>query len=205
MKVVLGSNNRGKIKEISRHVSAIELVAPSKDMDVPETGTTFIENAQIKAEAFYHLDKTPTLSDDSGLVVNALPDELGVYSKRFGPADRQAQMNDRDRCEYLLERMQGKTDRSAYFITVLCLYLSPEQIFFFEGRLQGEIGHELKGSGGFGYDPIFLPTKLQAEQPGITLAQAEEFKSVESHRVNALKSLELSMPGIQKLMETALT
>lgn len=116
---------------------------------------------------------------DSGLNIEALPDLLGVQSARFAPdlADYQ------DKCKKLLDLMAGKENRSAYFLCVLCFYLSPEEVYFFEGRVHGVIGTELKGTHGFGYDPIFIPERK--ENDGRSLAELPEWKNEFSHRAKA--------------------
>jgi XTP/dITP diphosphohydrolase len=180
MDFILASGNAHKAEEFSdlfgEEVSVSK--APEK-LDVDETGDTFQENALLKAKAYYDKFQTPVMSDDSGLVVNALPNELGIYSARFAPEEETYV----GKCTKLMEKLQGKEDRSAYFVCVLCFYISPEEVYFFEGRVNGVIGEKIKGNDGFGYDPVFEAEGLD----GQTLAQNPEWKQKNSHRSKAVK------------------
>ncbi|GAB4415917.1 MAG: RdgB/HAM1 family non-canonical purine NTP pyrophosphatase [Bacteriovoracaceae bacterium] len=180
---ILASSNSHKAEEFNVlfQSSPIKVSAAETKIEVDETGESFRENALLKAEAYYKKFKKPTLADDSGLTVLALPDELGIYSARFGGAG----LTDRQRAVLLLEKMQDISEgsREAFFTCVLCFYLSPKEIFFFEGRLRGAIGHEYIGEHGFGYDPVFIPEKGN----GKTLAELPELKDQISHRATAVK------------------
>src|SRR5690606_23720473 len=118
------------------------------------------------------------LSDDSGLVVPALSPELGIHSARFGGEG----LTDLDRCRRLLEKLQG-LERDAYFVCVLCFFIDPGEIYFFEGRAEGAIGDSLSGDEGFGYDPLFIP---RHHPDGKTFAQDPLWKAKNSHRTQAL-------------------
>ena len=179
---ILASSNQHKSEELSSLLSPAEIqVRPAGEkLEVTEDGESFSENALKKAEAYYQKEKKPVLADDSGLVVEALPDELGIYSARFGGEG----LTDRERAELLLKRMEGEESRTAYFVCVLCFYLNPEEIFFFEGRLNGQIAYEYIGEGGFGYDPVFLPEGVGERK---TVAQVPEWKAQNSHRAQACK------------------
>jgi len=176
MKFLLASSNQHKASELQELLdpSLMTIEASSEKLEVVEDGDSFHANALKKAKEYYEKFNTPTLSDDSGLVVQALPDKLGIYSARYGGEG----LNDTQRCELLLTEL-GE-ERSAYFVCVLCFYLNPEEIFFFEGRLQGAIAPELSGNGGFGYDPVFIP--LGQTQ---TVAEIPEWKMANSHRAKA--------------------
>ncbi len=188
LKVLLASTNQHKVEEIQQLISRdlLELIAPEEKLDVLEDGDSFEQNALKKAQAYYQKFKCPVLADDSGLVVEALPDELGVKSARFGGEGLAAQ----DKNSLLLQKLEGIEDRRAYYVCVLCLYLSDEEIYFFEGRLHGEIARASEGEGGFGYDPLFI---AQGQQHSI--ATMPEWKSQHSHRAKACKHLEKFLAG----------
>ena len=176
---LLASGNPHKSEEFNKLFNQDLLrvkSAPGK-IEVDETGNTFVENAFLKAEAYYKKFKMPVLSDDSGLVVSSLPDELGVKSARFGGSG----LDDAGRCSLLLQKMEQAKDRSAYFVCVLCFYLSSEEIFFFEGRCSGRISDNIEGSGGFGYDPVFIP-----EGQNLSFAEDLGWKSKNGHRGKAV-------------------
>jgi XTP/dITP diphosphohydrolase len=174
---ILASGNAHKASEFKDLFTGIlSISAAPKTLEVDETGKTFTENAFLKAKAYYDSYKTPALADDSGLVVEALPELLGVQSARFAPE----LPSYKDKCNKLLELMSTKENRAAYFV---CVYLSPDEVYFFEGRVHGEIGHEIKGTGGFGYDPIFIP--IRTENDGKSLAELPEWKNEFSHRAKA--------------------
>lgn len=189
--ILLASSNPGKATEINTIFSNLGISASiqpaEKKLEVDECGTTFKENAFIKAKAYFDQFKSYALADDSGLVVPALPDILGVHSARFAP---ELQNYDK-KCEKLIKLLNQniENDRNAYFVCVLCLYLSHDEIFFFEGRIEGEIGQELRGHEGFGYDPIFIPNQFVEE--GKTLAQLGDWKQENSHRFKALEQMGL--------------
>ena len=177
---ILASGNAHKAEEFAELFSGrITVKAAPRGLNPDETGTTFIENALIKAKAYYDEFGVPSLADDSGLSVEALPDILGVLSARFLPE----KPNYQDKCAELLRLLAGQENRQANFTCVLCCYLSPEEIYFFEGRVHGVIGTEYRGDKGFGYDPVFVPTR--SENDGKTLAELPEWKNKNSHRAKA--------------------
>lgn len=176
MRFLLASNNPHKLKELVE--LGLDLEAAPKDLEINESGSTFYENAKLKAQGYFEYFKKPTLADDSGIIVEALPDELGVASARFGGG----KLTDLEKNQLLLKKLEGVESRKAYFVCVLCFYISPDEIFFFEGRLNGSIAREIKGDGGFGYDPVFIPEEFL----DVTLAMMPDFKSKNSHRVKAL-------------------
>ncbi len=181
---LLGTGNAHKAEEFKElFFQTLTINAAPRTLDVDETGNTFIENALIKAKAYYETYKVPSLADDSGLVVEALPDILGVQSARFAP-ELPAYP---DKCQKLIEILNSThKERKAYFVCVLCFYLSPDEIYFFEGRVPGIIGNELKGEKGFGYDPIFIPERK--ENDGKSLAELPEWKNEFSHRAKAAQA-----------------
>ncbi len=185
--LVLASNNQGKIAEMSLLLAEhnIEIIPQSEFNieDIDETGTTFVENAILKAKNAAKISGLPALADDSGLVVPALGGEPGIYSARYAGEPK----SDKKNYEKLLHNLQGNPNRQAAFVCVMALCLSdthPLPIIA-EGIWQGEIAETAYGEGGFGYDPIFyVPShKMTAAQ----LDKAE--KNRISHRGLALQSL----------------
>lgn len=179
---LLASANQHKAEELGQLLSSvgIKIKASAKKLEVAEEADNFMENALAKANAYYEEFKRPSLADDSGLVLSHHPEILGVHSARFAPEFSDYQ----DKNKKLLELMSSDhgEQRSAYFVCVLCFYLSPEEIYFFEGRLNGSIAIKACGEGGFGYDPVFLP---EGEHGGKSLAQMPEWKMQHSHRACA--------------------
>ena len=184
MNLILASSNEHKRVELSQLLdqSLLQISLHTETLEVEETGDSFTENALLKAEAYFKRFNTPVLADDSGLIVIDLPNELGIHSARFGGDG----LNDRDRYELLLKKLNEIPDskREAYFICLLCFFLNPKEIFFFEGRLSGKIAYQASGSKGFGYDPVFLPHALN----GQSLAENPEFKAQNSHRAVACRA-----------------
>lgn len=185
MKFVLASQNAHKLEEIGAVLSefGVELIFAHDagvDVDVEETGTTFEENARIKAETIAKLCGMPTIADDSGLMVDALDGAPGVYSHRFGN-----QPDDLGRCKYLLEKMLNVPPhlRTARFVSVICCIFPDGQEILSHGTCEGEILTGMRGDNGFGYDPLFYVPRL-----GKTFAQLSQAeKNAVSHRGNALK------------------
>lgn len=184
MKIILASNNAKKLKEMRDILSSfgLEVLSQSEaglELEVEETGTTFEENATLKAQAAVDALKLPAISDDSGLEVSALSGAPGIYSARYGG---DLCHSDEERYRYLLAQMEGVEDRSARFYTsIVCIFPNGDKVVS-HGVCAGEILHAPRGEGGFGYDPIFLPegaTKSMAEH---TAAE----KNAISHRGKAL-------------------
>jgi XTP/dITP diphosphohydrolase len=179
----LASSNQHKASEFAElfKESAIKVVPTKDSLDVIEDGNTYEENAFKKARAYFDLYQQPVISDDSGLNVEALPNDLGILSARFGGEG----LSDKERAYLLLEKLADKPDvkeRTAYFSCTLCFYLGSQEVFFFEGRIQGHIGRDYKGEHGFGYDPVFIPQKHDGVS---TLAMIPEWKAENSHRARA--------------------
>ena len=189
MKVVLASKNKHKLVEISKITEkfGIELVLQSElgiDMDVEETGTTFEENSLIKAEAVMKATGLPALADDSGIAVDALNGEPGVYSARYGFDDT---LDDWGRLELLLENTENVPDgqRQAQFVCVITMVTPEGKTIQARGEIHGELLRAPRGEHGFGYDPIFYYPPL-----GMSTAEMDpEQKNQVSHRGNALKLL----------------
>lgn len=189
MKVVLASKNPHKLEEISQITRkfGMELVLQSElgvDIDVEETGTTFEENSFLKAEAVMKATGLPALADDSGIAVDALNGEPGIYSARYG---FDPTLDDWGRLLLLLKNTEQVPDgqRQAQFVCVITLVTPDGQTIQARGEVHGELLRAPAGENGFGYDPIFYYPPF-----GKTLAQATpEEKNQVSHRANALKVL----------------
>ena len=187
MKVVLASKNKHKLVEISKITEkfGMELVLQSElgvDIDVEETGTTFEENSFIKAEAVMKATGLPALADDSGIAVDALNGEPGVYSARYGFDES---LDDWGRLELLLKNTEHVPDgqRQAQFVCVITMVTPDGKTIQARGEIHGELTREPRGENGFGYDPIFYYPPL-----GMTTAElSPEVKNSVSHRGNALK------------------
>ena len=179
-KYILASSNAHKAVELTEllNKASIEVLAAPGKLDIVEDGQSFQENALKKAQAYYEKYKTPVISDDSGIVVESLPNDLGIYSARFGGQG----LSDKERALLLIEKLKTTDNRNAYFTCCLCFYLCPDEIYFFEGRVDGLISEEYKGEYGFGYDPVFIPKKFNDNR---TLAQVPEWKNENSHRAVA--------------------
>ena len=185
MKYVLATHNPGKLKEMGAILArfGVEVVSP-KDLwltvEGEETGTTFAENAMLKAKAICAAAQLPAIADDSGLCVDALNGGPGVYSARYGGEG----LDDRGRYMLLLNNMRGQTTRAAHFACAIACAFPNGDTLTAEGRCDGTIAFAPMGEGGFGYDPVFfVPEKAK------TFGQltAEE-KSAISHRGRALES-----------------
>lgn len=187
MKVVLASKNRHKLEEISQITKKfdMELVLQSElgvDIDVEETGESFEENSFLKAEAVMKATGLPALADDSGIAVDALGGEPGIYSARYG---FDPTLDDWGRLELLLKNTEHVPDgqRQAQFVCVITMVTPEGQTIQARGEIHGELLRAPAGENGFGYDPIFYYPPM-----GMTTAEmpAEEKNKV-SHRANALK------------------
>ena len=184
MRFVLATHNPGKLREMGEILKdfGIEVVSPRDlgiTVDVEETGTTFAENAMLKAKAICKAANLPAIADDSGLCVDALGGAPGVYSARYGGEG----LDDRGRYMLLLSSLRGAPTRAAHFAcAVACAFPSGDTLTA-EGRCDGSIAYAPLGDGGFGYDPVFL-----LPGTGKTFGQlSQEEKSAVSHRGRALK------------------
>jgi XTP/dITP diphosphohydrolase len=194
MILLLGTRNRGKIaelKELLADLEGLELLTfdDRPFHEVEETGSTFRENALLKARAIGQETGTPVLVDDSGLEVSSLNKEPGVRSARFSGVPVDYARNN----TLLLERLKGVEDRQARFVIVTVLRLSDGREFLQEGILDGKIARYLNGTGGFGYDPLFIP-----EGSSLTLA---EMTSVEK---NAISHRQRAIVGIKEVLRDLL-
>ena len=193
-KIVVASHNQGKIKEIGEMLKPLNIaVVPAAELELPdveETGTTFEENARLKADALSKLCGLPCLADDSGLCVDALGGRPGVYSARYAPN------RDFDKgMEMLLGELAAAADkaRKAHFSCVLAFAFPGMETKVFEGRVDGRIATEKHGNGGFGYDPLFLC------ETGETFAEiSPEVKNAISHRGKALRAMKEALKEAKK-------
>ena len=186
--VVIATLNEGKLKEFKSLLGQLGIEVHSLDEfknipDVEETGKTFEENAKIKAEFIRDLLNIPVIADDSGLVVDALNGQPGIYSARFAGVEKNDQKNN----EKLLALLQGvePSKRTARFISTIALALPKEQTIVVRGTVEGIIGYELKGSNGFGYDPLFFLQEYQKTMAEIS----PDLKNKISHRARAMQEL----------------
>ena len=185
LRFLLATQNKGKVREIRLALSRFEIETESLENykglpDAQETGSTFAENARLKAQHYHKLTGIPTLAEDSGLVVDGLGGEPGIHSARFAPTDKK-------RVAKLLELMDSFSDeaaRTARFISALCLIL-PHRVIEVVGEVQGRITRAPQGDQGFGYDPIFSYPPLEKTFAQMTM----EEKNNISHRATALKKL----------------
>lgn len=186
MKIVAATTNKGKIREFQEILGELgyEVVSMRDagiDVEVEETGSTFSENALIKARAVALLCDSPVIADDSGLCVDAMDGAPGIYSARFAGEDA----TDYDRNVKLLETLEGEENRKAQYVAAIA-YISPDgKEITTEGTIEGEILTEEHGTGGFGYDPLFWCTEIKK---CFGLATPDE-KNAVSHRGRALKKL----------------
>ncbi len=192
MKFVLATNNPGKRKELATILETlnIEVVLPSElglIMDVEETGTTFAENAMLKAQALCKAANLPAIGDDSGLCVDALNGGPGVYSARYGGEE----LDDMGRMRLLLSSMQGSRTRAAHFTCAIACAFPNGDTLAAQGQCDGAIAFAPMGTDGFGYDPVFLiPAK------GKTFAQlTSDEKNQLSHRGKALVAFAKELQG----------
>ena len=184
MKVVLASRNPGKIREMREILGSfgVEIITQAQagaDIEVEETGTTFAENAYLKAHTIMEATGLPAIADDSGLVVDALDGAPGVYSARFGGPG----LDDDGRTALLLEKMAGRTDRTCRYVCAICCCFPDGRILRSEETCEGEVNHAPAGEGGFGYDPVFRLPEYDRTMAQIT---AEEKHAI-SHRGKALR------------------
>lgn len=184
MKVLAATNNKHKLTEFKAILTPLgyEVVSINElniALDPEETGSTFEENAIIKATEFMKAAKMPVISDDSGLAVDYLNGAPGIYSARYAPG------SDIDRVNKLLLDMQNATNRSAKFISAVAMAFPNDKVVCAIGEVHGEITHAPKGENGFGYDPVFYVKEFEK-----TFAQlSADEKNAMSHRGRALRKL----------------
>lgn len=183
--IVLATNNWDKVKEIRSALAGLPISIKTKDdfpnfPDPEETGTTFHENALIKAKAIYQAFKLPALSDDSGLEVDALNGAPGVYSSRYAGEN----VTYADNCRKLIKELQGvpKEKRTARFRCVIAICWNEQEVDYVDGTSEGYITEDISGDKGFGYDPVFYSPVLKKRFSELTLEEKNQI----SHRGRAL-------------------
>ncbi len=187
MKFVLASQNQHKLAEMQAILSAhgVEVVLQGDlglHVDVEETGTTFAENALLKARAVMEASGLPAIADDSGVCVDALNGAPGVYSARYGGPG----LDDEGRYRLLLENMRGASSRTAHFTSAIACVFPNGDVIEAEGVCPGSIGFAPVGDGGFGYDPVFFLPQLRKTYAQLT----PEEKAAVSHRGKALAAFD---------------
>lgn len=190
MLIVLATKNRNKIKEIKEILGTsihYQNLGDYLNIDIKEAGRTLQENSLTKAAFTFKISGKPSLADDSGLFVEALNGEPGVYSSRYGK-------DDKDRITTLLKNLATKKNRKAAFKAVFVYYYAVNRYEIFEGECIGEIAHEPRGTNGFGYDPIFIPNGYKK-----TFAElGPKVKNRISHRAKAVAKFK---KYLKKLMQ----
>jgi len=183
-KILIGTHNTGKFKEISFLLKKnIKKISPKLlNIKSPkETGKSFSANAKLKAKYFSKFTKLPVISDDSGLCIKALKGKPGIFSARY--AKKYGSFN--KAMKFILKKMKNKKDRSAVFVCSLTYISNRENIVSVTGKIKGSISYEIKGSQGFGYDPIFIPFLKS-----VTFGQMSKNKKMKmDHRYIAFKKL----------------
>jgi len=184
LKLVFATNNRHKLEEVSHkiadHFELLTLNNIGCTEDIEETGSTFEENAAIKSKYVYDKFHLNCFGDDSGLVIDALNGEPGVYSARYAGEHGNHAAN----IKKVLAKLEGIENRKARFVTVISLIWEGKE-HVFEGIVEGTIRHEITGTGGFGYDPIFQPDGYD-----VTFAEMSmDEKNKISHRARAMEKL----------------
>ncbi len=183
--LLIATTNKGKIRELKALLAGLgaKLVTPADlglQLDVAETGATYVENARLKAEAFFQASGIPALADDSGLEVDALDGAPGVFSARFSPLPNPT---DHDRRSHLVSQLAGRPRPwTARFRCLVAVAGLAAETAFFEGVCEGQVVPEARGSNGFGYDPVFL--LLGRSETMAELPEAE--KNHLSHRAKAV-------------------
>lgn len=192
-KIVIATQNKGKAKDFETLLAplgyeVLTLKDVAEDLDIEETGTTFEANAILKAEGVAQILGIPVIADDSGLEIDALDGEPGVYSARYAGGEKSDDAN----IEKVLEKLAQvpDTERTARFRCVLAVAAPSEETITFSGSCEGEILRLRRGDNGFGYDPIFyVPSQERA------MAELEpQEKAAISHRGQALRKLSEAMP-----------
>jgi XTP/dITP diphosphohydrolase len=196
-RLLIATRNPGKLSEIQSLLDDLEISIVTPDMvgislKVKETGSSYEENAALKASVYARLGNLVTMADDSGLEVDALGGRPGIRSARFSPL---ANATDADRCAYLLDLLQDLSQPwTAHFHCTVAIAVPTERIYFAQGNCPGEIIPIERGTNGFGYDPIFLLPAV-----GLTMAELSmPEKNQLSHRARAVKA---ALPVLHALLQ----
>ena len=184
--IIVASTNQGKIKEIKAMLKDIDIEVLSmkdvleQELEIEETGTTFKENALIKAQTIANIVNKPVLADDSGLEVDALDKQPGIYSARFLGADTSYNIKN----QYIIDALKDK-ERSARFVCAMALVIPGQEPILIEETMEGLINDKIEGANGFGYDPIFYFPPCQMTSAMMSMEEKNKY----SHRAKALKKL----------------
>lgn len=184
-KLILASDNKHKFREFSEILSGTDTQVVMRSdagcsFDIDETGTSFAENAYIKAKSVADFTHFPAVADDSGICVDVLNGEPGIYSARYGAGIAR---NDQERMMYLLDQMKGFSMRTARYVCSICCVFPNGDIIRAEDTCEGSILFEPIGEGGFGYDPVFQPDGYERSMAQLT----PDEKNAISHRGKALR------------------
>ena len=184
--IIVASTNQGKIKEIKAMLKDIDIEVLSmkdvleQELEIEETGTTFKENALIKAQTIANIVNKPVLADDSGLEVDALDKQPGIYSARFLGADTSYNIKN----QYIIDALKDK-ERTARFVCAMALVIPGQEPILIEEAMEGLINDKIEGANGFGYDPIFYFPPCQMTSAMMSMEEKNKY----SHRAKALKKL----------------
>lgn len=184
--IIVASTNQGKIKEIKAMLKDIDIEVLSmkdvleQELEIEETGTTFKENALIKAQTIANIVNKPVLADDSGLEVDALDKQPGIYSARFLGADTSYNIKN----QYIIDALKDK-ERTARFVCAMALVIPGQEPILIEETMEGLINDKIEGVNGFGYDPIFYFSPCQMTSAMMSMEEKNKY----SHRAKALKKL----------------
>lgn len=182
-KFVIATGNKGKLKEFKALLKGYEVISSKEagfNLDIEENGKTFRENALIKAKTTAIALNMPAIADDSGICVDALNGEPGIYSARYAGTGV-----DEDNNNLLLKNLRGKSNRNARFVCALACYFPNGKVIYADGKTEGVILESPCGENGFGYDPIFYSKDLRKS---LGVASEEEKNSI-SHRARAINAL----------------
>ncbi|MEL3908368.1 MAG: RdgB/HAM1 family non-canonical purine NTP pyrophosphatase [Treponemataceae bacterium] len=186
--IFFATGNKNKITEMQSLLPELKIKSPldAKINFAPnENGKTFFENAIIKAKSVYEIVKMPVIADDSGLCVVSLNDAPGIYSSRYAGKHADTKTQDKKNNEKLLSELSNKTNRNAYFVCCLILYLKHNRFVAIQEICEGEIIKEPRGENGFGYDPLFFISSLDKTMAELSTQEKNKI----SHRGKALTSL----------------
>lgn len=184
--IIVASTNQGKIKEIKAMLKDIDIEVLSmkdvleQELEIEETGTTFKENALIKAQTIANIVNKPVLADDSGLEVDALDKQPGIYSARFLGADTSYNIKN----QYIIDALKDK-ERTARFVCAMALVIPGQEPILIEETMEGLINDKIEGANGFGYGPIFYFPPCQMTSAMMSMEEKNKY----SHRAKALKKL----------------